>query len=285
MPPKLAFSANAYKRTDVLSAISDISAAGYKALEIYADVPHLNPLRVTKEALADVRHRIEQHGMRVSNVNAFTMYSVGDTWRPSFIESEPDRRQKRIDHTVAALEMAHSLNCATVSTEPGGPVEVGMSRGDALAMFEDSLTEVLSRTERLDTLILIEPEPGLLIENSGEMEEFLDILVHPRVAVNLDVGHFFCVGEDPALVIQAFTGRFDHVHLEDIAENREHRHLVPGDGAMDFRAIFEALADIGYDGYVTVELYPFEEQPGEAARRALKFLSPLWSEVFGAKLR
>ena len=281
MPPKLAFSANAYKRTDLKSAISDISACGYQALEIFADVPHLYPLNTSPETINGVKESLRAKGMKVSNVNAFTMYRIGDTWRPSFLDRVLSLRQLRLDHTVAALEMAHSFNCATVSTEPGGPLEGSMSRDEALDMFRNGLLEIIDRTTALDTMLLIEPEPGLLIETSHQMEDFLDSMINPRIAVNLDVGHFFCVGEDPAEVIRRFTGRFDHVHMEDIAESREHRHLVPGDGVMDFRSIMQALSDIGYDGFVTIELYPYEEKPGQAARRALQFLTPQWLDVYG----
>jgi sugar phosphate isomerase/epimerase len=37
-----------------------------------------------------------------------------------------------------------------------------------------------------------------------------------------------------------------------------HQHRVPGAGAIDFRGVFAALEQIGYTGWVTVELYPYE---------------------------
>ncbi len=281
MPPKLAFSANAYKRTDFFDAAADIAAAGYKALEVYADAPHLYPLDAPPDLVARAAEHIRSLGLAVSNVNAFTMFAAGDTWRPSFIDPDEDRRALRIDHTVAALRMARALGAATVSTEPGGPLDEAPDRAAALELFARGVEQVIERTGDLDVLLLVEPEPGLLVQDSAGMEEFFERVPHPRVAMNLDIGHFFCVGEDPARVVRDFCGRFDHVHIEDIAADRRHFHLVPGDGAVDFRSVFEALAEIGYDGFVTVELYPYEETPGEAARRALERLAPVWRETFG----
>jgi sugar phosphate isomerase/epimerase len=66
-----------------------------------------------------------------------------------------------------------------------------------------------------------------------------------------------------------------HIQIEDIAPSREHRHLTPGDGAIDFEAFRRALDDARYDGYVTVELYPYLDDPAEAARRSLARLRAL----------
>ena len=65
--------------------------------------------------------------------------------------------------------------------------------------------------------------------------------------------------------------RIFHIHIEDISK-RKHYHLVPGEGQIDFEDIFRALAAIRYDGFVTVELYTFPENPGEAAEKAFNFL-------------
>ena len=63
-----------------------------------------------------------------------------------------------------------------------------------------------------------------------------------------------------------------HFHLEDIAATREHHHLLPGKGAINFSNVLKAIEDIEYDGFITIELYPYEDQPIEAARQALSYL-------------
>ena len=63
-----------------------------------------------------------------------------------------------------------------------------------------------------------------------------------------------------------------HYHVEDIAPNREHRHLIPGRGAIDFEATLREIAATGYQGWVTVELYPYVDNPDEAGREAKEFL-------------
>ena len=71
--------------------------------------------------------------------------------------------------------------------------------------------------------------------------------------MNCDVGHLFCVGEDPATIISQLGEHVAHVHLEDIGANHVHQHLTPGKGVINFPSIFTALENIQYRGWVTVE--------------------------------
>ena len=64
------------------------------------------------------------------------------------------------------------------------------------------------------------------------------------------------------------VGHTRHYHLEDIAATRVHHHLVPGEGAIDFAAVFRAIAAHTPDLWLTVELYPYRDRPDDAARAA-----------------
>jgi sugar phosphate isomerase/epimerase len=97
----------------------------------------------------------------------------------------------------------------------------------------------------------------------------------PAVGLNYDVGHAFCVSDDPATTIPRVAQYIRHFHFEDIAATRVHHHLIPGEGAIDFKATVAAIKAIGYDGWLTVELYPYIENPDVAARRAREVLLPL----------
>ena len=70
-----------------------------------------------------------------------------------------------------------------------------------------------------------------------------------------------------------------HYHLEDIAATRVHRHLIPGHGAIDFAATLRAIAATGYDGWLTVELYPYIDDPDDAAREAHAFTAGLLARL------
>jgi sugar phosphate isomerase/epimerase len=275
---RLAFSTNAFKQNTLAEAVDAIAGAGYAGVELMADVPHAHPARFDAAQRAALQRQLAGRGLVVSNVNAFTHFADGDTYHPTWIEHDPARRQVRIDHTIGAIELAAEFGTATVSVQPGGPlIGTGLTRGQASERFAAGLRQVLPRARALGVVIAVEPEPGLLIETAAEYAAFVaeHFADEPLVRMNCDVGHLFCVGDDPAAVIRDQPGQVAHVHLEDIGANRVHQHLLPGKGVIDFPAVFAALDAIGYRGWVTVELYPFEATAAEVARRAMEHLRPM----------
>ena len=123
---------------------------------------------------------------------------------------------------------------------------------------------MIAHAEREGVPLLVEPEPGLLIETAEQFAEFMRHLDSPMVGLNFDIGHHYCVGDDPATTVPRLRQWLRHVHLEDIAATRVHHHLVPGEGAIDFPAVLQALKKIDYQGWVTIELYPYIDDPDQA---------------------
>jgi sugar phosphate isomerase/epimerase len=270
---KLAFSTNAFKQVSLEESLHQIAACGYGGVEIMADVPHAYPPHMDARRRKNVVDLLKELRLGLTNLNAFTLFAQGDTWHPSWIEPDPEARARRYEHTLGAIRLARDLGAPGISLEPGGPLPPGMSRRAAMDLYREGLRRVLPTAEECGVNLLVEPEPHLLIERPEEFEELLDGLAHPRLALNFDIGHFFCVGVDPAEAARRLAPHIRHVHLEDIAPSREHRHLVPGRGAIDFAAVLGALRDAGYNGWVTVELYPYEAQAREVASEAWQYLT------------
>ena len=273
---KLAFSSNAYLNFSIESSIARIAALGYRGIELMADVPHAWPAGLLEERKQAIRDALAKHRLTISNMNAFMMNAVADPrqpyWHPSWIEPDPHYRAIRREHTKRALQLAHDLGAPHITTEPGGPLAPGQSWQAAAAVFYDELMPCIEVAERLNVGLLIEPEPGLLIEKFDQYLEFVGRIESPIVGLNFDVGHAYCVGEDPQDWIEKMKDHTVHYHLEDIAMTRVHAHLVPGRGAIDFNATLAAIENTKYEGWLTVELYPYIEDPDTAAREAKAFL-------------
>jgi sugar phosphate isomerase/epimerase len=274
---KFAFSSNAFLRCDLQEAIRCISAAGYDGIEIMADVPHAYPLHMTEASIRDIRAALKAANLQISNINAFMHHADGDTYHPSWIETDASLRAKRIDYTLRCIDLAEQLGARHLSTEPGGPLE-GVSRAEALRWYGEGLAAVADRARAKGIRILIEPEPGLLIENSTQFLELMTCLDPEVFGINFDVGHFYCVGEDASELIRTMHGQIPHFHLEDIAASREHHHLMLGDGAIDLANVLDTIDQTGYQGFVTVELYTYEQAAAEAAVQAFEYLRT-WTET------
>lgn len=265
---QLAFSTNAYLNYPFGEAVRRLAGIGYRGVEVMADVPHAWPAYLLPEQKQAIRDALTANRLAISNVNAFMMHAVNDPRQkylhPSWIEPDRHYRQIRVDHTVRALTLAKELGAPNITTEPGGPVE-GRNWSECLTLFVEMLKPVVGHAERVGVPLLIEPEPHLLIETAEQYLEFASRIQSPMLGLNFDIGHQFCVGEDPAASVRKLAPHIRHVHLEDIATTRVHHHLIPGEGVIDFKSALQALKEVGYDGWVTVELYTCHENPDHAA--------------------
>ena len=141
--------------------------------------------------------------------------------------------------------------------------------------FVEGLNEALGHAEALDVQLLVEPEPGLLIENVEQFNELAKRIESPMFGLNFDVGHFFCVNESLPQAVEQLQTLTRHYHIEDIAQTRVHEHLIPGHGAIDFPSLLQAIKATSYEGWITVELYPYLDDPDGAGKDARDFLETI----------
>ncbi len=279
---QLAFSTNAYLNHSFSDTVSRLAGIGYRGVEIMADVPHAWPAYLLPEQKDAIRTALENNKLSISNINSFMMHAVDDPrqkyWHPSWIEPDSHYRQIRINHTKKALTLARELGAKQITTEPGGPLE-GRSYAECLKLFVEMLKPVVDHAEKEGVLLLIEPEPDLLIETADQYLEFIQRIQSPFLGLNFDIGHFYCVKDEPAPTVHKLKEHIRHVHLEDIAATRVHHHLIPGEGAIDFGPVLTALQDVGYEGWVTIELYTCHENPDHAAKTARERVLKIASDV------
>ncbi|NLN60765.1 MAG: sugar phosphate isomerase/epimerase [Deltaproteobacteria bacterium] len=275
---KLGYSTNAFVRGSLFDAVDDIAELGFGGIEIMGDRPHLYPPDWSENSLQKLKERINETGLKITNINSFTLFAVGDTYLPSWIEQDRQRREIRIQHTLQSLRVAAKLGCTNISVPPGGPL-TGMNHSEAIRLFHGGLERVVPLAEALEVKILIEPEPDLLMENTSQFLDFISDVRSTWVGVNFDIGHFFCAGEDPAESFRRLLPWIGHVHIEDIGADRRHHHLIPGEGAIHFESVLRMIRETGYEGDISLELYTYADKPVEAGRRSLAHLLPILAKA------
>jgi len=271
------YSTNAFVKFSLDESLEKIAGLGFRGVEIMGDRPHLYPPDFEAAAMSRINDLLKKHQLKVTNLNSFTLFAVGDTYLPSWIEPEKERRKIRIQHTLECLATAKELGCDNISVPPGGPLS-RMPRNAAMALFHQGLEAVIPLAEELDVKVLVEPEPGLMIENTAEFKAFVKDLQSAAVGLNFDIGHFFCAGEKPEEAFEELFEWVGHVHLEDIADDRSHNHLIAGHGAIQFIKIFKSMKKMQYRGNISLELYPYVDTPEAAGRESLEYLRPIFEE-------
>jgi len=176
------YSTNAFVKFSLVESLEKIAGLGFRGVEIMGDRPHLYPPDFEPTDINRLKATLEKHHLKVINLNSFTLFAVGDTYLPSWIEPDKERRDIRIQHTLDCLKVAHELGCKNISIPPGGPLE-NMSRNAAMSLFYQGLEQVIPLAEQLGVNILVEPEPDLLMENTAEFKSFIKSRRRPFVII------------------------------------------------------------------------------------------------------
>jgi len=268
----LAYNSNGWRLFPVTTALQQLADMGYSGIELSCQPDQLFPIGFPKDEAKTIRETAQHAGITISNLHAGDRNLLGPNGEPSLISPEPEGRAKRIRANKGAIDLCVELG-AEITVVTSGPLHSEMTSTDAWRYLVDGLGECIEYAQHAGVFVLVEPEPELFIRSTFDFLALVKALGCPRrLGLNLDVGHSHCLYENTPDVIRETSEYLMHVHLEDISK-RQHKHLMPGEGEINFSSIHEALQEIKYSRYVSVELYDHFDDPGRAARQAREFLS------------
>ncbi|MDR0219461.1 MAG: myo-inosose-2 dehydratase [Enterobacteriaceae bacterium] len=142
--------------------------------------------------------------------------------------------------------------------------------------YGEKLTEFARYTQSQGVQIAYHHHMGTVIESAEDIDNLMKY-TGEEVGLLLDTGHLTFAGDNPLAVAERWGKRINHVHCKDIrpdvlkdVKNRKISFLdavlngvftVPGDGCVDYPAIFNVLKANDYDGWLVVEA---EQDPAVA---------------------
>lgn len=274
---KFAYSTSIFHLRPLSEAIEGIARAGFCSIELIAERPHAFPDDMTATQISFLNQILEQHKLKVSNLNACGAASSGEAQNPSWIEEQWQPREIRIRYTLDCMRVAAAMGIATVSTQAAGALPSTMTQRDGVRLFVANLERVLPLAKKLGVRLLIQPGPGLLIETSDQVLELIEELRsfnewNEWFGINFDAGHFFCAGEDPCEAWEKLKKYVLHVHLEDIGQDRKHRHIQLGEGIMDILGFLRCVEKSGYQGCIAIKLDSYEQRAEEVVLGSAEYL-------------
>jgi inosose dehydratase len=144
----------------------------------------------------------------------------------------------------------------------------GLNAAD-FGQFAATLNEVGEVTLEEGVKSCFHNHVGSVIETGGEMERLLAATDPDVVFLGPDTGHLAWAGADVVDFFRRYADRIKTVHVKDIdeavrkegvAKEWDYRTFSAhgiwaevGHGVIDFPAVFQILADAGFDGWIIVE--------------------------------
>jgi len=252
---------------DLKRAMKHAARVGYEAIEI---APFTIAKRVTEvpaEKRCEIRRLAEEAGLKISGIHWVLVQTEGmHLTHPDFAI-----RARTARYFVELVDFCRDLGGRFIIL--GSPkqrsLEPGVSREQGAAWARETLQQAVRRAERCGVTICIEPLSPVetnFINTAAEAIEFVKSLPSPSLRIMLDVKAMSSEGKPIPQIIREAWPYFAYFHANDA------NLKGPGFGETDFRPIAAALREVGYEGYVSVEVFKFEEGPEAIASRSLAYL-------------
>ncbi len=261
--------------------ISEMALAGYEGCEIGNKYP-----KTAEELLPYLNIR----GLQIAN-----------RWFSSFLLTKP----------FGEVEADFRANCeflAACGAKRIGASEQSFSiQGTSLPVFDckpvinDAQWKIL--TDGFNRLGAIALEYGInlvyhhhmgtVIQTAAEIDRLMENTDPDKFSLLYDTGHLAYCDEDYLAVLKKHVKRVKHVHLKDVRPEKVAKvkadklsflqgvrlgaFTVPGDGAIDFKPVFDTLLNAGYEGWLLVEAEqdPAKANPFEYAVKARNYIKQL----------
>lgn len=226
----------------VLERFALARQAGFRAVEMFW--PHDDP--------AALRTAQRAAGIDVALVNMSEGdYTAGDRG----FACHPTRRQEWRRALDSALRLGTALSCARVNVLTGD-VPSTTSVAVARACLVENLRWAAPRAASRGITLVVEPlnhltHPHYLCQRTADVLTVLDLVGHANVALQYDVFH---AQRSEGNLLDTLTENIDriaHVQLADVPTR-----AAPGTGEINFAALLQHLAGLGYEGYVGLEYDP-----------------------------
>ncbi|NLY30643.1 MAG: sugar phosphate isomerase/epimerase [Firmicutes bacterium] len=251
-----------------------VAQVGYQGIELAPFTFADSVVDISRAERREIRKTAEAAGLQI----------VGLHWlltKPEGLHlMHPDKavREKTVDYLLRLVEFCADVG-GTVMTF-GSPnqrtILPGVSRETALTLAVEGL-QICGETARSHGVMIcleaLPPAQTNFLNTNAEVRALVRAVDHPNVQMMIDVKSMYVEDMPIPDNIHACQGLFHHVHANDANQR------WPGSGDVDFRPIFRALQDVGYDGYVSVEVFDFAAPPETIALEALRYMSQCLTEI------
>lgn len=189
----------------------------------------------------------------------------------SFSDPDDEVRNEALARAKAAIDVAGKLGAQINIGRLRGGYVWGVPAKTSYKRSVDAFYELTGYAEKKNVIIALEPVNSIainFINSTLEGIEMVRKINSPYFRLMLDSNHMYIDDIDMLESIEQAKGYFTYVHLVD--SNR----LYPGNCKLDFKSFIDALKNVGYDGYLSVEVFQRPDQD-TALKKSYEHIKPL----------
>ena len=273
---RLAICNETFQGWDVTAGLRGALQTGYTGVEIAPFTLSEDPASVSASKRKEYRDVMESEGIGYVGLHSLLTVPRGEL---HITTPDDGVRQRSWEYFRKLIDLCADLGDNGMMILGSGrqrrTVE-GSSVEDATKRLRDGLAEVADQAQERGVLILPETLAPHLCDVLTSMEQTIAVvreIAHPSVQTMFDTHNAVAEELPHDQLIKQHASLIRHVHINEM----DGRH--PGTGSYDFSIPMQALRDIGYGGWLSLEVFKFEPSGEEIARISSQYLRDIESRL------
>lgn len=242
---QLSYSTFGLTNLPFLDAIDAVAKAGYAGVELSFHRDQFNPFNLTDADLDAVKQQLARSGIAAPCVATASHFSTPQRpHEPSLLSLDLAGRKRRIDLVKRGIRVARHLDVNLVTFGSGfrRDEHARHPEVDPCELLADSIHECLREIrDDEDITLLIEPEPGMVIETMEQGLALIEAVGDKRFALHIDICHAYCSETDYIGALGKAAAHARYLHISDAREGYNLKIVADAD---------ELHFDMGFASYL-----------------------------------
>lgn len=240
---------------------------GYTGIEFAPFTIDKNAYNISAARRQEIRQQVASHGLEM----------IGLHWLLAFTEGyyltspDPEVRRRTGDYLAELARLCRDLggHLLVLGSPKQRNLLPGVTHDDAMKYAAEVIQRAMPAYAECGATLAIEPlgpQEGDFLLTAALGSQLVDMVASPHCRLHLDVKAMSSEGTPIPEIIRANRRHFAHFHANDA--NRR----GPGMGDIDFLPILATLREVGYDGWVSVEVFDYTPGVEALARESIDYL-------------
>lgn len=250
-----------------------IGNAGYTGVEIA-------PFTLVEQGVQEISQAERQQ--MVSEMKAAGIDCVGLHWLLSpppeglhFTTPDVSRRREAVAYLDELVDFCGDLGGKVmIFGSPNQRSTDGISVEKASENLADGLAQVADHAQERGVTILIEPldtSQSDVVNTMADGLKIVQMVDHPAISTMFDFHNTPDETEPFHVLIEKYFDHIGHVHVQEM----DGTYLGTGDAVNSYVKAFQTLKDLGYDKWVSLEVFDFAPGGKKIANESMKTLATL----------
>ena len=236
--------------------------------------------KMFREDTDGILKNMERTGLKVASI-AVDTFANPLFQQGSLSSIDKDIRNTAIQHSKEAIDFAAKIGCKTVTLWPGQDGYDYIFQADYIKerkLFSDGVKELCEYNKDIDITLeykLKEPRTHSYISTVGATLLMINDIGCENLGIALDYGHAALGYESPAEAVamcKMYGDRLKHIHINDNYRLWDDDMIVGSVHSLEYLEFIYWLRKTGYEGYMTLDQFPYREDGREAVAESAEWL-------------